>query len=163
LPTTPVTKKKLRILLLGAYRPQNAQKRLIQLRDCMVGKGFESTRLAVDFDDKEHCKDFDEYFTKKSRKLIKNWADVPIFVFFQNADNSGVAIELAYTCFKVLDKQLCCAAFFEKMLEDFSTQVKGTIKITKKISWETFNDDADLCGLAYGHSRKILDKLFYYL
>jgi len=158
-----LNKKKLKILLLGAYRPKKALSRLTQLQECMVRKGFESTKLVIDFDDEKYSKDLDEHFTKKSRKLIKNWADVPIFVFFQNADNSGVAIEIAYTSLKVLDKQSCCAAFFEKILEDFSTQIKGTIKLTKKISWETFNNDSELCNLASGHSRKMIDRLFYYL
>lgn len=158
-------KKRLKILLLGAYRPKKALSRLVQLQECMVGKGFESTKLAIDrdFDGKQYSKDLDEHFTRKSRDLIKNWADVPIFVFFQNADNAGVSSEITYASLKVLDKQSCCAAFFEKTLEDFSTQIKGTIKITKKISWETFTDDSDLCNLASGHSRKMLDRLFFYL
>lgn len=158
-----LNKKKLKILVLGAYKPKKALERLKQLRDCMIRNGFESTRIAIDFDTKKYSIDRDEHYTQKCRELIKNWADVPIFVFFKSADNSGVAVEIAYTSLKALDKQSCSAAFFEKKLENFSTQIKGTIKITKKISWETFKNDPELCKLAVGHSRNMVDRLFYYI
>jgi len=157
-------KQKLRILILGAYKPSKALKRLEKLRDCLIKKGFESAKLARDFpDDKQYSEDLDEHYTKKSRDLIANWAHVPIFIFFKKADNQGVATEIAYTCDTLQDKQSSCTAFFEGKLEDFSSQVKGSIKITKRVSYETFADDEELCNLAVGHSLKILDRLFYYL
>ena len=139
-------------------------KRLEKLRDCLTRREFEVTKLAKDLPNEiKYSEDMDEHYTIKSRKLIKDWAHVPIFVYFKNSDNTGVTAELIYTCQSLPEKQSCCAVFFEGRLEDFSSQVKGTIKITRKISYEIFNDDKELCDLAFGRSLKILDRLFYYL
>jgi hypothetical protein len=155
-------KQKLRILILGAYKPDKALKKLENLRDCLLKRGFKSAKLAKDFPDTTtYSQDMDEHYTIKSRKLIDDWAHVPIFVFFQKADNQGVASEITYTCLQLHDKQLSCAAFFENELAVFSTQIKGSIKITKQISYEIFKNDKELCDLAAGHSLKVLDRLFY--
>jgi hypothetical protein len=163
-------KKRLKILILGSYKalPPNpvdkAVQRLEELRKCLINKGFEQTMLARDFTDAEmYSSDLDEHYTLKSRKLIEEWADVPIFVFFKEADNQGVGAEITYACIKLSNKQSCCAAFFEGRLEDFSTQIKGSIKITRKVSYMIFRHDSELCNLAFGHCVKMLDRLFYYL
>jgi hypothetical protein len=139
-------------------------KRLEKLRNCLVRRGFLITKLAKDLPDEiKYSEDMDEHYTIKSRKLIKDWADVPIYVYFKNSDNTGVTAELVYTCDSLPEKQSCCTVFFEGGLEDFSSQVKGSIKATRKISYEIFNNDKELCDLAFGHSLKMLDRLFYYL
>lgn len=144
--------------------PDMAVQRLERLRQCLIKKGFEQTMLARDFVDTEmYSSDPDEHYTLKSRKLIEEWAHVPIFVFFKDADNQGVSAEITYTCIKLRDRQSYCVAFFEGRLDDFSTQIKGSIKITKKVSYMIFKGDLDLCNFAFGHCIKMLDKLFYYL
>ena len=79
----------------------------------MIAKGFEMTKLALDFDSTQTISDndLDEHYTLKSRQLIADWADVPIFVFFKKADNSGVAVEIAYTCLNKAAKQSSYAFF----------------------------------------------------
>ena len=157
-------KQLLRILVLGAYRPRGASERLEKLRDCLIKRGYSSAKLAKDFPDTaRYSDDVDEHFTIKSRKLIDEWADVPIFVFFKSADNQGVASEITYTCLRLHDKQSCCAVFFEGKLADYSTQIRGSIKITRQISYEVFKADEELCDLAAGHCLKILDRLFYFI
>lgn len=157
-------KQLLRILILGAYKPRGALERLEDLRDCLIKRGFSSARLAKDFPDAaRYSDDVDEHFTIKSRKLIDEWAHVPIFVFFKNADNQGVASEITYTCLQLHDKQSCCAVFFEDKLADFSSQIRGSIKITRQISYEIFKGNEELCELAAGHSLKMLDRLFYFI
>ncbi len=157
-------KQRLRILVLGAYRPKNASKKLERLRNCLIERGFKSTKLAKDFPDTiSYSQDMDEHFTIKSRKLIDEWAHIPIFIFFKKADNQGVASEITYTCLQIGDKQSCCAVFFEEKLANFSTQIKGSIKITGQISYEIFRNDTELCDLAAGHALKILDKLYYFI
>jgi len=149
---------------LGAYRPSNALKRLEKLRNCLIQRGFQITKLAKDLPNEiKYSEDMDEHYTIKSQKLIKDWAHIPVFVYFKNSDNTGVTAELIYTCQSLPEKQSYCAVFFEGKLEDFSSQVKGSIKITRKISYEIFNNDKELCNLAFGHSLKMLDRLFYYL
>lgn len=157
-------KQKLRILILGAYKPDNAEKKLENLRDCLIKRGFKSTKLAKDFPDTTvYSQDMDEHFTTKSRKLMDEWAHVPIFVFFKKADNQGVASEITYACLQLHNKQSCCAVFFEDKLANFSTQIKGSIKITRQISYEIFRNNKELCDLVAGHSIKTLDKLFYFI
>ena len=123
---------------------------------------FEKTKLVKDFPDRrKFSDDVDEHFTKKSRLYIKTWAHVPIFIFFKNADNLGVNTELIYTCANSPDKGKSAVVLFEKGM-DISSQVKGSIKIAR-ISYETFEDDKELCDLSFGHCLKILDRLFYYV
>ncbi|MCJ7719289.1 hypothetical protein MUO69_05100 [Candidatus Bathyarchaeota archaeon] len=120
------------------------------------------TRLAKDFpDEPRFSSDLDEHFTAKSRALIKEWAEVPIFVFFKNADNLGVNSELVYTCASLHDKGKHAVVFFETGM-NISSQVKGSVKIAR-ISYETFRNDKELCNLAFGHSIKTLDRLFHYI
>lgn len=100
----------------------------------------------------------DEHFTKKSRLCLNTWAHVPIFIFFKDADNLGVNTELSFTCLSLPNKGKNAVVLFEKGM-DVSSQIKGSIKIAK-ISFETFDNEKDLCDLAFGHSLKILDRLF---
>jgi hypothetical protein len=105
-------KRKLKILILGAYKPFKALERLEKLQNCLIKKGFESSKLAKDFPNRQkYGQDLDEHFTIKSRELMTNWAHVPIFVFFKEAKNEGVATEIAFACLKLHDRQSCCAAF----------------------------------------------------
>ncbi len=153
-------KCRLNTLILGPYRPKAYPRRLETLQDCLITKKFEMTRLVKDFSDEEKLSsDLDEHFTRKSRLCLNTWAHVPTFAFFKDADNLGVNTELAYTCLKLPDKAKYAVVFFETGL-DISSQIKGSIKIAK-ISYETFGSDKELCDLAFGHSLKVLDRLFY--
>lgn len=123
-------------------------------------------KLIRDFpDDVRYDEDDDIHFTMKSRLLIENWAHVPIFVFFKDGDNLGVGNELGYTCLELPMKTLVSVAFLETNL-DVGSQVRGTLKLgtrDQKLSYENFENDKDLCNLAFGHCRKMLDALFYYI
>ena len=155
-------KRRLHVLILGPYRPKSQLRRLEVLRDCLTARNFEGTKLVKNFPDREKFSDdIDEHFTKKSRFCINSWAHVPMFVFFKVADNLGVNTELIYTCANLPDKGKHAVVFFEKGL-NISSQVKGSIKIAR-ISYETFDNDKELCDLAFGHCLKILDRLFYYV
>lgn len=101
----------------------------------------------------------DEHFTKKSRLCLNTWAHVPIFVFYKDADNLGVNIELSFTCLNLPNKTNNSVVFFQTGM-DISSQIKGSIKIAK-ISSEKFNSDKELAALAFGHALKVLDRLFY--
>jgi hypothetical protein len=155
-------KRRLHILILGPYRPKSHLKRLESLQDCLIARKFEMTKLVKDFPDrKKFSEDMDEHFTKKSRLYINTWAHVPMFVFFKDADNLGVNTELTFTCVNLPDKGKHAVVFFEKGM-DISSQVIGSVKIAR-ISYEIFENDEELCDLAFGHSLKILDRLFYYI
>lgn len=155
-------KRRLNILILGPYRPPSQLRRLEALKNCLKTRNFENTKLVKDFPDREKFSDdTSEHFTKKSRIYINAWAHIPIFVFFKDADNLGVNTELIYTCVDLPDKCKNAALFFEEGM-DISSQVIGSIKIAR-ISFEVFNNDRELCNLAFGHSLKILDRLYYYI
>jgi hypothetical protein len=153
-------KSKLNILILGPYRPKACLRRLETLQGCLKTQGFKLSRLVMDFPDDEKLSiDLDEHFTKKSRVCLNIWAHVPIFVFFKDADNLGVNTELAFTCLDLPNKTKNSVVFFETGM-DISSQIKGSIKIAK-ISYEMFDSNKELCTLAFGHSLKVLDRLFY--
>jgi len=148
------------MLILGPYRPRVHLRRLETLKNELISQGFEMSRLVKDFPDEEKLSsDMDEHFTKKSRLCLNTWAHVPIFVFFKDADNLGVNTELTFTCLDLPNKTKNSVVFFETGM-DISSQIKGSIKIAK-ISYETFSSDKELCALAFGHSLKVLDRLFY--
>jgi hypothetical protein len=89
-------KPKLRVLILGSYE-NSAKKRLEGLKDFLLTKNYLQTALVKDF--KQPIRKNNE--SKKLFNLRKSeyWlpeADVPIFVFFQGVDNSGVSIELKH-------------------------------------------------------------------
>jgi len=159
-------KRKLNVLILGAYRPNHVLHRLEMFQGCLIRRKFEMAKLVKDFrDDVRYDQDDDIHFTIKSRLLIENWAHVSIFVFFKEGDNLGVGNELSYTCLKLPMKISVSVAFLETNL-DVGSQVKGTLKLgarDQKLSYENFENDKDLCNLAFGHCRKMLDPLFYYI
>lgn len=153
-------KQKLHILILGPYRPKTCLRRLEALQNSLITQGFETSKLVKDFpDDEKLSNDLDEHFTKKSRLCLNTWAHIPIFVFCKDADNLGVNTELAFTCLNLPNKTNNSVVFFETSM-DISSQIKGSIKIAK-ISYEMFGSDKELCALAFGHSLKMLDRLFY--
>jgi hypothetical protein len=120
------------------------------------------TRLVKDFPDEEKfSNDLDVHFTKKSRFCLNTWAHVPVFIFFKTADNLGVNTELNFTCLNLPNNGKNAVVLFEKDI-DISSQVIGSIKIAK-ISYEIFDNDKELCDIAFGHSLKILDRLFYHV
>ncbi len=153
-------KRRLRILILGPYRPKSCLTKIESLKNYLKATGFENTKLVKDFPDYEKfSEDMDEHFTKKSRLCINTWTHVPIFIFFRKADNLGVNTELTYTCLNFPNKGKQAAVFFEKGM-DVSTQVLGSVKIAK-ISYEIFENQKSLCELTSGHCLKILDRLYY--
>lgn len=159
-------KNKLKILILGAYRPPKMLQRLEKLRECLIEKHFLLARLVKDFPDNLRLDDDDDiHFNKKSHFLLEGWAHVPLFIFFLKGKNLGVGNELSYTWLRLPMKTSCSAVFLEKNI-DVGTMVRGSVKSAKrdnKLSFETFKDDKELCRVAFGHCRKVLDRLFYYI
>ena len=155
-------KRELKILILGPYRPPPALQRLETLRDCLINRKFNQVKLAKDFPDEiEYNEDLDIYFTKKSYRLIEEWAHVPVFIFLKNGDNTGVTSELIHLCESVKTKVPYALVLVERKLK-LSSLISGPIKI-QKISSESFKDDEELCNLAYGHCINALYRLYYYI
>lgn len=153
-------KRAMKILILGPYTPLSAKQRLVQFKNCLIGSGYQNAMLVEDFPDTpRYHSDPDVHFTLKSRERTKNWADVLIFVFYNDANNQGVANELVFTCLSVRHKLHYSIALHEERIR-LSTQTKGPIKISRMNSDE-FQSDRQLCQLAIGFCTKIVYELLY--
>ena len=140
-------KKNLKILILGPYKPQSAEKRLIQFRDRLRSHGYDNAKTVKDFPDiPKYDEDPDKHFTLKSEDKIKNWSDALIFVFMCDANNLGVWAELQFTLYSVKEKIHYSVELHEKGI-DLSTQTRGRVKISRLYSYE-FRSDQQLCDLA---------------
>jgi hypothetical protein len=94
-------RQNLHILILGAYIPENAKKRLEILRTCLIERGYSNTYLVADHpDDNTSDEDWNIYWERKSNELMRD-SDLNLFVFFADCSNEGVTDELAYFCSKI--------------------------------------------------------------
>jgi len=141
-------KKKIqKVLILGPYKPQSAELRLVKLRDFMRSHGYDTARIVKDFPNShKYHEDPDIHFTLKSQDKIRNWADVLIFVFMQKANNLGVWGELYFTINFVKHK-IHYSVFLHEEGTDLSTQTRGPLKISRMYSNE-FHNDRQLCEQA---------------
>ena len=109
-----------KVLILGPYRPIDSktdekpsicERRLQRLKQFLQQKGFLNTFLVSDFPDESEVprKAIMVHFLKKSMHYIEHWADILIFVFLKDCDNSGVETELSFMVFKVTHKCICSA------------------------------------------------------
>lgn len=149
----------LKILILGAYKPESEKDRLILFKNCLIKRKFIQTCLVADFPNATYNKELDIDTTKKSEYFIIYWADVLIFVFFKEGKDYGVTSELRFTCDMVPEKAEHALVLFEDDMEFLvGTQVRGPIKITK-MSYNNFDNDVELCNHGFGHCVKVLDRL----
>lgn len=141
-------KKDTKTLILGPYKPQLAEKRLIKLRDCLRSHGYDNAKIVKgDFPDiPKYHKDPEIHFTLKSEDKIKNWADVLIFVFMREANNLGVWDELKFTTRDVKEKIHYSIELHEEGTET-SSRTRARLKISRMDSHE-FRSDRQLCDLA---------------
>lgn len=127
-------KPRLKILILGPYRPQEAHERLINVKKHLISKGYRSTKLAEDFEleDKTAGAIF-----RKSRELMENWGDALFFFFFKEAvDESriiGVYDEFVTLCESMPEKIERSVVFIDKEIyDDISAMFKGRIECFMK-------------------------------
>ena len=142
-------RQELHILILGAYRPENAKKRLDKLRDCFIERGYSNTHLVADCpDDDEHDENQSVYWERKSNDLMLN-SDLNLFVFFANCKNEGVTDELAYFCSKIKKFSGCYVVFEDSYERDVSSRIRA--KVERCVLYNTTikdGDDAELCDAA---------------
>ncbi len=153
-------KEKIKILILGAYRPSPFKRRLQTLRDYLEKKKYRTARLAANLENEtKFHENLDAHFSMKSDFLIKNWADSLLFVFFKGADNSGVSTEFKFTCLEAREKLGVSVVFSEKDL-NLSTQIKGPIRIHKVLADEFANDE-ELCEKSIGYCTEFVYRLYW--
>ena len=143
-------RQELHILILGAYRPENAKKRLERVRNCLIGRGYSNTRLVADCtDNNKSDEDWNIYWEGKSNELMLH-SDLNLFVFFANCSNEGVTDELAYFCSEIKKFSGCYVICEDSYASNMSTRIKAKVK--KFILYNTKienGDDAELCDAVY--------------
>jgi hypothetical protein len=108
-------KNNVNVLILGPYRSTGTEKkgepdpcltRLEKIRDFLRENGFKQTFLVADFKDENGIplEVMREHFLTKSQYYIRDWADICIFIFLRDCDNSGVENELVYLVNTVREK-----------------------------------------------------------
>lgn len=153
-------KRRVKILVLGPYRPPDAEKRLKKFRRCLHNKKYKNAKIVADFPDEPRFHpDWDIHSSLKSQEYIRNWGDVLIFVFFRDADNQGVANELTFTCLKVLEKVHFSVVLKEKSII-LSSLTKGPIKV-HRIKSDVFEDDKELYEKAQGYLTEFVYQLYW--
>jgi len=155
-------KKRMKILILGAYSPALYEDRLFKLKECLLKNDYTNAKLVKEFSDLPsfHGNKYG-HIVAKSQYYIKFWADALVFVFFKGAMNEGVSIEFEFTCIKVLEKLGFSVVLGEKNL-NFSSMILGSIQI-HEIKADTFENDLELCEKAIGYLTNFTHRLYWYL
>ena len=155
-------KRRMRILILGAYSPSIYEDRLSRLKECLLQRNYRNAKLVKDFPDKPsfHEKRY-AHIVAKSQFYIKFWADALLFVYFRGAMNEGVSIELEFCCTKVLEKLGFSVVFGEKDLS-LSSMILGSIQI-HEIKADAFENDLELCEKSIGYLTNFTYRLYWYL
>jgi len=109
------SKRTSNVLILGPYRSIDTtrdeisnicKRRLEKLKEFLIQKGFINTHLVSDFPDEEGVprNAIRAHFLKKSMHYIELWADILLYIFLRECDNSGVETELSFMVFHVKHK-----------------------------------------------------------
>lgn len=157
-------KPRLKILILGPYRPKSALGRLEDVKEHLISKGYESTKLAKDFELSEKT---EQAVFEMSRKLMGNWADALFFFFFEEAIGKskiiGVYDEFVTLCESIEYKIDDSVVFIDKSIyKELSMMFRGRVTCFKgksdlKVSFLESQDDAR--KMAEKHALNILTKL----
>lgn len=153
-------KSAIKILILGTYTPSLFAQRLKNLKKCLIEHGFKNTKLVSDFPDhpRFHHTGGPIHFQRKSFYYIKSWAQALLFVYFKDADHTGVTREFSYVVDNVITKTDCSAILRHKALK-LSTMIQADI-LGHRILEYSFRDDKDLCESALGCCRDLTYHLF---
>ena len=160
-----VARNRVRILILGPYRTQEAFKcetekiclnKLDRLKAFLIEKGFPQTRLVIDWMDEEEVPpaSFDIHFREKSFYYIDNWADIILFVFLREGDNLSVSREWGHMVESVREK--CERAVVLRQKEvDLGSLIRGDIERERVYEYH-FEQEAELQDFAFSGCFNIL-------
>jgi hypothetical protein len=110
-----IFKEKTKVLILGAYSSPKkkdqdmeikAEERLKLLKSSLISKGFVLTKLVKDWPDEKNIPEnqYDVHFRDKSFYYMRNWADILVFVFFEDCNNNSVCREWGHMIDSITDK-----------------------------------------------------------
>ncbi len=126
-------KPRLKILILGPYGPESALRRLVDVKEYLISRGYESTKLAKDFNPEKMT---DQEVFEMSRELMKNWADALFFFFFAESVREGRLIgvydEFVTLCESIPEKISKSVVFIDKdIYKKLSMMFRGRITCFK--------------------------------
>jgi len=153
------SRQELQILILGAYRPENAKKRLERLRNCLIERGYSNTYLVADYpDNNKSDEDWNIYWEIKSNELMLH-SDLNLFVFFANCSNEGVRDELAHFCSEIKTFMACYVICEDGYVSDISTRIKAKVKRCTLANTEVEDaNNAELCDAAYAFAETMISR-----
>ncbi len=151
------SRQELHILILGAYRPENAKKRLGRLRNCLIERGYSNTYLVADYpDNNKSDEDWNIYWERKSNELMLH-SDLNLFIFFANCSNEGITDELAHFCSEIRKFSGCYVICEDSYVGNISTRIKAKVmRCTLATTKVEGGDDAELCDAAYAFAEMMI-------
>jgi len=152
-------KHKAKIIILGSY---DAIKRLSGVKNYLRANDYKNAKLVADVDYRPRYSDEseEEYNFRKSLHAM-GYADILLFVFYDNVKNQGVDIEISCAAQQLREKIPYSSVFIEKSYQQkTSTMLRGLIR-NYKIDCKFFEDDEELKQLALGACVQHLYKLDY--
>jgi len=153
---------KVRLLILGPYRGGGASK-LKRIRSSLITKGISNCRLVLDFRSPPEQPEDMTYDLAKSEYWIRR-ADILLFIFLGNTDNTGVAYELAYANRVLRRASDSIVAYYETNSASTSRLIKQhVIRYSREITEIRFDNDDILIEKSYGQIIPKLDILYHKL
>lgn len=162
-PTVDIVKPKLRIVVFGPYKPDNAFTRLANFRDFLRDNGYSNTNLVADLNvpHKQSNQSFEEYLVFKCQYWLEN-ADVVLFTLFRNARLEGVATEFTHLIDFLKGRMWRAIVLYEQ--NDLSSMIGGRLNLfQREIQQTDFDGDQDLYDKSLGLLINYPKKLFFEL
>jgi hypothetical protein len=155
-------RKKLFVVIFGAYKPEQAKQRLLALRDCLREKGYPCTYLVEDLTEPaREPQETDEAFILRKSEYWLERCDIGFLVFFCEGNNTGVGQELRHLCNILIDRIWRQTVLIEKRCYG-SMLISGLLERYDPLLGQAFFvSDRDLCALAYGRFPDYIRKLYY--
>jgi hypothetical protein len=154
-------KPKLRVLILGSYATSSL-KRLGMLKDFLLRNGYLQTHLIKDFKNPpKHSKESQSaYNLRKSEYWIPK-ADVPIFVFLPNVDNTGVELKhLCDNCYDMTWRSILGISI--KPYPKISSLINGLIERWSESTQQVFfTTNKELQEGVRGALTNLLERLYF--
>lgn len=155
-------KPKLRILILGDYKP-SCLNRLKALRDHLIRRGYSQSRLVLDFSSPARTAEETEehYNLRKSRYWISR-ADIFVFLFFAGAKNQGTVYELKEVIDRSPDKVWrSIVGISAKPAASLSSLIRGELEVYRGVNYQYFfTTRKDLCEGVEGQLPNFLERLY---
>jgi hypothetical protein len=151
------SRQELHILILGAYRPESAKKRLEKLRNRLIERGYSNTYIVADYpDNNKSGEDWNIYWERKSNKLMLH-SDLNLFVFFANCSNEGITDELAHFCSEIRKFSGCYVICEDSYVGNISTRIRAkVVRCTLANTAVEDGNDAELCDAAYAFAEMMI-------